>query len=77
MNHELDRLETAKQCCLTSLEQSFNQIADVMRSTHEALMRSVDEASQTKRKVLEEQITLIRQETDKVSSSFSLPFSCT
>ena len=63
---ELERLDSAKQKCLESIDAEFNEIITEVEKRKAELYAAVTLAAKDKKRVLEEQHTLIEAEKNKV-----------
>lgn len=66
VNSEIQRLEMATQQCLDGLESTFNEIMTSVERRKNELSNAIAQARDVKKKVLEEQLSLIQAEKDKV-----------
>lgn len=66
VNSEIQRLEMATQHCLDGLESTFNEIMTSVERRKNELSTAIAQARDVKKKVLEEQLSLIQAEKDKV-----------
>ena len=69
VNQELQRLDTAKDSCLEKVNVTFQQIQTLLDKRKQEMLEQVEKAATEKRKVLEEQHSLIESEKNKVSIS--------
>lgn len=67
VNSEIQRLEMATQQCLDGLESTFNEIMTSVERRKNELSNAIAQARDIKKKVLEEQLSLIQAEKDKVT----------
>lgn len=63
---ELHRLEQATQTCLEGLDSTFEEIRSAVDKRKTQLSTAIQEASDAKKKVLEEQLALIESEKNRV-----------
>lgn len=72
VNTELERLDAAKDACLERVEATFQQIRALVDKRKQEMIENVEKACAEKRKVLEEQYSLIENEKNKVRQIYLL-----
>lgn len=63
---ELNRLDSAKESCLEKINETFRQIQELMDQRKQEIIDTVNTMCTEKRRVLEEQHSLIESEKNKV-----------
>lgn len=72
VSRELQRLDTAKENCLDQINATFQQVQALIDKRKQEMIEAVNTACAEKRKVLEEQHSLIESEKNKVSTEWVL-----
>lgn len=66
MSRELQRLDAAKDSCIDQINATFQQVQAMVDKRKQEIIEAVNAACSEKRKVLEEQHSLIESEKTKV-----------
>lgn len=66
----MQRLDAAKEACLEKVETTFQQVKALIDRRKQEMIENVEKACAEKRKVLEEQHSLIENEKNKVNKNY-------
>lgn len=76
VSRELQRLDAAKESCLDQINNVFQQVQHMLDKRKQEMVEAVNVACTEKRKVLEEQHSLIESEKNKVIIAFMALSGC-
>lgn len=63
---ELDRLDTARNECLATLDETFGDLMNIIENRKQQLQQQIHKACDAKNKILSHQLTAIENEKTKV-----------
>lgn len=66
MRAELERLDTARNECLVTLDETFSDLMKIIENRKQQLKQQIHKACDTKNSILSQQLTVIEIEKTKV-----------